>query len=194
MKNTGQMTVSSGSWSKTEINVLKFLGTFAFTVLMVLAAQLRIPLWFTPVPMTLQTFVAPLAGGFLGILCGTASIGLYLVLGLIGMPVFAESTGGWGFFYGPTVGFLFGLVIAPAIVGWARDSRKGNLGLLVALIAAHMVIYACGLTGFIWNTGASWSEGFAKAIVPFLPGDVLKISASYLVLVSYNHIRKIAHW
>lgn len=193
MKNPGQVTVDS-SWSKTEIAVLRLLGTIAFTFLTVLSAQLRIPLPFTPVPMTLQTFIVPLAGGFLGTLCGTASIGLYMILGLIGMPVFAAATGGLGFFYGPTVGFLFGLVLAPAVVGWARDSRKGNLGLLIALIIAHFVIYLCGLTGFVWNTGASWSEGFAKAVAPFLPGDLLKITASYLVLLSYNHFRKIARW
>jgi biotin transport system substrate-specific component len=190
MKENAQ-ALQTESWTRTEVYLLRFLGTAAFLFLMVLSAQVRIPLPFTPVPMTLQTFVAPLAGGFLGAFCGTASIALYLALGLAGIPVFAQATGGMQFFYAPTAGFLFGLVIAAAMVGWARDTRKSNPVLLISLIASHLVIYACGVAGFMVNTGVTWNEAFTKAVAPFVFGDILKLVASYFVLLSFNHFRKV---
>lgn len=193
MKASNETAIHPGSWSRTELLLLKFLGTAAFAVLAILSAQVRIPLPFTPVPMTLQTFVAPLAGGFLGATCGSISMLLYLAIGLAGAPVFAQASGGWQFLYAPTAGFLVGMVFAAAVVGRAKDSNKGNVMLLAALVAASILIYICGTLGFMLNTGAGWNEAFAKAVAPFLVGDTIKIAASYLLLVSYNHFRKVTH-
>lgn len=193
MSEPNEATIQSGSWSRTEVLIIKFLGTVAFAFLTILSAQVRIPLPFTPVPMTLQTFVAPLAGGFLGAGWGSASMLLYLALGLIGGPVFAQASGGLQFLYAPTAGFVIGMILAAAIVGLARDRKKNNVVLFAALVASHVVIFVCGTLGFMVNTGAGWNEAFAKAVAPFLVGDSLKIVASYLILISYNHFRKITN-
>ena len=166
------------------------LGMWAFAFLTVLSAQVRIPLPFTPVPMTLQTFIVPLAGGFLGAGWGSASILLYVLLGLLGFPVFAGAATGSQMFVAPTAGFLVGFVAAAAIVGIARDRKFNNLQMLLALIVSHVVILAFGYAGFLITTNATPQEAFAKAVLPFLAGDVLKIAASYLVLFSYIKFRK----
>ena len=192
MKETRETVITLESWSRAERLLLRFLGTVAFMFLAMLSAQVRIPLPFTPVPMTLQTFVAPLAGGFLGAACGSISMLMYLAFGLLGAPVFAQAAGGWQFFYSPTAGFLAGMVLAAWVMGRARNAARSNLQLLAALIGSHLLIFACGILGFMMNTGAGWNDAFAKAVAPFLFGDAIKITASYLVLISYYRFRKAA--
>src|SRR2546427_3722173 len=86
--------------------IAKVIGTLAFTLLTIVSAHIRIPLPFTPVPMTLQTFVVPLAGGFLGAAFGSLSMALYLALGMIGLNVFASAAPGLSFYLSPTSGYL----------------------------------------------------------------------------------------
>lgn len=189
MRESIEPILESG-WSRTEILLLKILGTAAFAFLTILSAQIRIPLPFTPVPMTLQTFVAPLAGGFLGAALGSGSMLLYLALGLLGAPVFAQATGGWEFVYAPTSGFLAGMILAAFVVGLVREKTKSRGMLLAGLVTAHVLIFACGISGFMMVLNTGFQEAFAKAVAPFLLGDVLKITASFLILISYDQLRK----
>jgi biotin transport system substrate-specific component len=179
-----ELAVQARSWSKTEGIALRALGAIALACLTILGAQVRIPLPFTPVPMTLQTFVVPLAGGFLGTFWGGASMLLYLVLGLTGLNVFAAASTGLGFFLAPTAGYLIGYFFAATLVGFTRDHFRSNGILLAALILSHIVIYSCGVLGLSWNAGMTGPEAFAKGVAPFLVGDTIKIAASYLVLLS----------
>ena len=190
MSEATRQSVHSGTWSRTELLLLKLLGTAAFTLLAVLSAHVRIPLPYTPVPMTLQTLIAPLVGGFLGAAFGSISMLLYVALGLLGAPVFAHATGGWQFLYAPTAGFLIGMIGAAWIMGLAHDRRMGNAGLIAMLFASNVLLFACGYLGFMWATHAGPQEAFTKAVAPFLVGDALKLTASYLALVSYNQLRK----
>ena len=183
-----EATFRVDGWNKAEGIALKAFGAIAFACLTILSAQIRIPLPFTPVPMTLQTFVVPLAGGFLGTLWGGASMLLYLGLGIVGLNVFASASGGLEFFLAPTAGYLVGYFFAATLVGLARDLSRSNLLLLAALVLSHIVIFVCGVVGLVWNAGMSGAEAFTKGVAPFLVGDSIKITASFLVLLSYRKL------
>jgi biotin transport system substrate-specific component len=188
MASMEEFTARSESWSKAEGGAFKLVGAAVFAFLTFLGAEVRIPLPFTPIPMTLQTFVVPLAGGFLGAVWGTASMILYLALGLFGLRVFAAAPAGIGFFSAPSAGYLLGYVFAAAIVGAAPKNRR--LLLLGSIILAHMVIFLCGILGLMWNARMGIAEAFAKGMAPFLIGDAIKIAASFLVLISFSMFRK----
>jgi biotin transport system substrate-specific component len=166
----------------SERLVLKITGTLAFTLLTVLSAHVRIPLPFTPVPMTLQTFVVPLAGGLLGLYWGALSMLLYIGLGAAGVHVFASANPGLTFFLAPTAGYLIGYVFAAGIVGWFREKSRSPILLLIALVVSNAVILICGVLGLMWNAGMSSTEAFAKGVAPFLVGDLLKLAACYAIL------------
>ena len=173
------------TWRGTERHALKLTGCIAFALLTAVSSQIRIPLPFTPVPMTLQTLIVPLAGGFLGAVWGGLSMILYLVLGALGLNVFAASTSGVSFLVAPTGGYLIGFVFAAILVGIVRDRTTGYIPLFLAVFLAHQLIFIFGMGGLILNMGMSVAEAFYKGVLPFLAGDLIKTAASYLILISY---------
>ncbi len=185
-----QAIITIQSWSRAEKILLKSFAAALFAFLTFLSAEVRIPLPFTPIPMTLQTFVVPLAGGFLGAAWGAGSMLLYMALGIAGLNVFAASSGGFGFFLAPSAGYVFGFVLSAMILGFVQYRTTKNSYLLAGLILSHFVILLCGFTGLMWNANMTAPVAFAKGVAPFLIGDVFKISASFVVLASYNRLRK----
>lgn len=145
-------------------------------------SQARIPLPFTPVPLTGQTFAVLLVGAALGAKRGLGSLSLYLALGALGLPFFAGGASGLTYMSGPTLGYLVGFVAAAALTGFLaeRGLDRRIPTALVAFIAGQAMIYVFGIA---WLTVLL---GFQKAIlaglVPFLLGDALKIGAAALAL------------
>jgi biotin transport system substrate-specific component len=143
-----------------------------------IAAQISLPLW--PVPITGQTFAVLLVGSALGALRGGLSLALYLVLGVVGLPVFADSGSG-SLFASPTGGFIVGYVFAAALTGWLaqRQWDRRFTGTLVSFAAGSLVIYAIGLPWlFAVLAGAGTEDPLAATIhgglLPFVIGDALK--------------------
>ncbi|HEY7526996.1 MAG TPA: biotin transporter BioY [Candidatus Limnocylindria bacterium] len=139
-----------------------------------LAAQISIPLPFTPVPITLQTFTVLLAGAALGPVRGSASMLLYLLVGVAGLGWFAEGRSGMAF---ASFGYIVGFVVAAGIVGvlarrGADRTVPGTIGLMVA---GNLVIYAIGLPWLMAALGVDLSKGLEYGVTPFLVGDALKI-------------------
>ncbi len=145
-------------------------------------AQVRIPLPFTPVPITGQTFAVLLVGAVLGSRRGATSLLLYLVQGMLGLPVFAGGASGLAYLLGPTGGYLFGFVIAACLVGLlaARGMDRRVPGALVAFLAGEMVIYLFGVAWLSVFLGIK--HAIAAGMVPFLIGDAIKLVAAGLVL------------
>lgn len=133
-----------------------------------LAAQVRLYLPFTPVPVTLQTGIVLLAGGLLGWRLGALSQGLYLGLAALGLPLLAGPA-----LLGPTGGYLLGFVLAAAIMGLACD-RLAAHGPLVGVVAGTLAIYACGTLWLSLLTGQSLLAALQLGVLPFVAGDVLK--------------------
>jgi biotin transport system substrate-specific component len=155
-----------------------------------LAAQVAIPLPFTPVPLTLQTFAVLLAGAALGSLRGVLAMSLYAVAGIAGVPWFAEGSSGFAM---PSFGYILGFIVAAGIVG--RIAEHGatltvwrTAGLMVL---GNLVIYAVGVTWLKYAIDVTWATALQLGVVPFLIGDVVKIAlAAGLLPLTWVGLRK----
>lgn len=141
-----------------------------------LAAQVSIPVPGSPVPITGQTFAVLLTAAALGPLRGLASQGLYLALGVVGLPVFAGAAHGPHVLFGASGGYLIGFLAAAAIVGAGarHGADRSPLRTLLLFALASAVIYLIGTAWLCLDTGMSASAGIAAGVTPFLPGDAAK--------------------
>jgi biotin transport system substrate-specific component len=132
------------------------------------------------VPLTGQTFGVLVVGGALGFRRGFAAVALYVLLGVIGLPFFAEGKGGFAIIWGATGGYLIGFMLAGALVGrlaelgWDRH-LGGALG---AMFLGEVVIYAIGLPWLKGVTGLSWEETIAVGLTPFIVWDLAKVAVA----------------
>ncbi len=156
-----------------------------FAMLLAFAAQVRVPLPWTPVPVTGQTFVVLLAGVLLGRNWGGFSVGLYAGAGALGAPVFAGLAGGLAVLTGPTGGYIAGFVVAAMFVGYAVRAFsvvRGVVGLAVLMLAANfLIIHGMGLLYLGYLTGAGLPELLWMGTIPFIAGDVTKALAAAVV-------------
>ncbi len=149
--------------------------------LTVVGSYLQIPLG--PVPIVLANLFVLLAGLLLGSRWGAVSIALYLLLGLIGLPVFAGGAGGPAALVGPTGGYLFGYLVAAFLTGLISESgRSGPLRDVLALIVGALSIYLLGIPWLKLSLGMSWSKTLAAGLLPFLVGDALKVAAAFAIV------------
>ncbi|MFP4056584.1 MAG: biotin transporter BioY [Candidatus Brocadiia bacterium] len=157
----------------TDRKQVAAVGAGAVVACLTLAAYARIPLPFTPVPITLQTFFVLVAGAGLGPQLGTVALSAYLVLGTLGLPLF---TGAW---LGPTTGYLVGFVAAGWLVGTLvrRSASASTPRIVVAMAAGTLVIYVFGAAWLAVLTG-DVRTALVAGVLPFLPGDVVKLAAA----------------
>lgn len=135
---------------------------------------------FSPVGITLGSFLLYLTGLLLGTRLGCISIGLYLCMGFVGLPVFSGYTAGAGVLLGPTGGFLPGYLLCVAIVGWfsGKTGRKKGIALFVAgMVVGTLILYITGTLWFcfVYGNGTSFREAAVACVLPFLPFDIVKI-------------------
>lgn len=141
-------------------------------------AFIIIPLPGSPVPVTFQLLFTFLAGGLLGSKAGFYSQVIYLMLGIAGLPVFAGGTGGIGVLFGPTAGYIYGFLIAGYISGLGE---KNLLHKLIFNLIGLISVYLTGTIGLMLNTGLGLVKAFSTGVLPFIPGDLLKVGlAAYL--------------
>jgi biotin transport system substrate-specific component len=154
-----------------------------FSLLIAVSAQVAIPLPFTPVPVTLQTFAVLLTGCLLGSGRGALAVILYIAEGSFGLPFFSGGTAGIAHLLGPTGGYLVGCV-ASAFAAGILSERKAlkPAGLFITLVAADIVVYVPGLAWLSVFTGVG--KAVALGFVPFVIGDALKIAAAWSILVA----------
>lgn len=159
------------------------------TLLITICAKINVPVW--PVPVTLQSFaIATLAAAF-GMRIGVATVGLYLLQGAFGLPVFATG-GGLAYLVGPTGGFLLGFLVLAAIVGFAADRGASDkpLTLFATMVAAEALLLVLGFVWLLTLSGqAGWidqnnvvASAFAGAIQPFIVWDILKMALAALTV------------
>ncbi|WP_182353971.1 biotin transporter BioY [Flaviflexus huanghaiensis] len=153
------------------------------TASVALAAQIIIPLGFTPVPLSLATFAVILTGAALGPAKGALSLGLYMALGLAGAPVFADGGSGWvAASFGYIVGYVLAAAAAGALADRGFDRTVGGTALLV--LACSALIYSIGLPWLMVATGADLGSGLQMGVLPFLIGDAIKGLAAMALLPS----------
>jgi len=140
-----------------------------------LAAQVSIPLPFTPVPISLQTLTVLLAGAALGPIRGGMGMLLYLVAGMVGVPWFSEQRSGFDF---PSFGYILGFVLAAIVVGAMarRGADRTVIGAVALMVLGNLVIYALGVAWLANSLGVDLPKALELGAVPFLVGDGLKIA------------------
>lgn len=148
-----------------------------FAALTAIFSQIALPLPFTPVPINLATAAIFLAGALLGSTWGTASQGVFILLGLAGLPVFAKFQSGFGALFGPTGGFIIGYAAAAFIIGILLKGNCASFWKNAAAMAAGLL--ACYALGTLWFMAVTQRELLAAltaCVFPFLPGDAVKIA------------------
>ena len=165
--------------------LVMFIGSIALT----LSAKLKIP--FYPVPMTMQTFVVLFLGIAFGYKIGVASVGLYLLEGIIGIPVFSNSPEkgvGLIYFTGPTMGYLIGFLIATFFAGYL-NLKKNIFIIFIKLTMSVSIIY---LLGILWlGTLIGWDKPIVQlGVTPFILAEFFKICLLTLLTKIIINLRK----
>jgi biotin transport system substrate-specific component len=155
-------------------DVLLVVGGAGFVAL---AAQVSIALPFTPVPITGQTFAVVLVGAGLGAVLGLASLGLYLFVGALGAPVYADGKHGWDVLTGPTGGYIVGFVLAAGLTGYLAQRRwdRRFSSAVAAMLTGNVVIYLVGLPWLAEQIDAELEGTLEAGLYPFVVGDLLKL-------------------
>ncbi len=163
------------------VSVLLVVGAAALTAL---AAQWVIPLPFTPVPITGQTFAVLLTGAALGMKLGAAGQALYVGAGALGIGVFAGGRGGWDVVTGATAGYLIGFVVAAGLVGYMAERRQDRTfsTMFTAFVLGSAVIYLFGVVGLMIVADMGLNEAIVAGVVPFVIGDIIKAAAAGVLL------------
>ncbi len=149
-----------------------------FGALTAIGSFMVIPL--QPLPITLQTLFTGLAGALLGGYTGALSQIIYVLLGVIGLPVFAGGKAGIGTLFGPTGGYLIGFIVGAYVIGKIVEARKepGLAWIALALVAGNLVIYTLGTLQLSVVTHFSLLKSLMVGVVPFLIGDLLKLATA----------------
>ena len=165
--------------------LISFIGTIALTV----SAKIKIP--FYPVPMTMQTFVVLFLGISFGYKIALTTVGLYLIEGLIGLPVFSNSPEkgvGFVYFTGPTMGYLIGFLFSTFFAGYL-DLKTNIIMIFLKLLFAVTFIYILGL---VWlGLLIGWDKPiFQLGVFPFLLAELFKILLLTILANKFNKFRK----
>ncbi len=166
----------------------------AGTLFVAACAHVSVPLFFTPVPLTLQPFAVLVLGVLLGPRMAFATLAAYLVEGAAGLPVFAPGAvalSGLAHLLGPTGGYLLAYPVAAALIAslWRRSG--GKFGWALASVAAgDVLILAAGAAWLAMWTHGSAATVFAEAVLPFLPGEALKVAAAAGIATGANRLRR----
>ncbi|MDK1018592.1 MAG: biotin transporter BioY [Actinomycetota bacterium] len=177
-------TIASVLVPRTAVSTIALMIGFAlFTAL---AAQIRFYLPGTPVPITAQTFAVLLSGAVLGSRSGAGSQLIYWLMGAIGLPVFAQTSGGWAVATGATFGYLLGFIVAAWVVGTLAE-RGGDRSVRTAIpafLAGNAIIYLFGVPWLMLSVPSidTLAAALAAGLAPFVVGDLIKIVGAGLAL------------
>ena len=184
MTTTYAPTIAGVVFPRTRVATATLM--IGFALLTALAAQVRLPVPGTPVPITGQTFAVLLAGAALGSWAGAGSQAIYWALGAIGLPFYTEASGGWAAATGATAGYLVGFIAAAWVVGALaeRGQDRNVWSAIPAFLAGNAVIYAFGVTWLYLTVEAitTTTEALSAGLTPFVVGDLIKILLAGVLL------------
>ena len=152
-----------------------------FAALTAILAQISIPLPITTTPFTLQIFAVAMTGLILGSKCGFISILIYLLLGAIGIPVFANFSGGAAVLLGPTGGYLLGFPIMSFIIGYIKEKTASKIVVILGMMLGLILDYTTGTLIFSILTGNTIYQSIIYCVAPFIITDLIKIGFAYII-------------
>ncbi|EYE89369.1 bioY protein [Fervidicella metallireducens AeB] len=165
--------------TRFSLKEITLIGVFA--ALTCILAQISIPIPFSPVPITLQVFAVCISAVILGKKLGTMSQVIYILLGVVGTPVFAGFSGGLDKILGPTGGFILSFPVMAFIIGSFVERKQSFLNTFIALIISLFVCYLIGTLQLSFIMKLSIEKALSLAVIPFIPLDLLKIIAAALL-------------
>lgn len=162
--------------------IIRMTTAALMTALTAVSAYLVIPIG--PVPITMQSGVVLAAGALLGSRWGAMSQGVYIALGLVGIPVFAGGRSGPGILLSPTFGYLLGFIAAAFVTGWHLERRDNPtiIHIIAGMLAGQAALYVIGLAylyfnlNFVLGQPTTPAEVLAFGLIPFLPFDAVKLA------------------
>ncbi len=160
------------------------LAVLALTCALLLgvAASVRIPLPWTPVPITLQTFVLYLSAALLSRHYATQMATWYLVLGLAGLPLFSGGSAGWGVLVGPRGGYLVGFILAATLIGYLQKRVTNYWSQVAVFFLASVVIFIFGASWLSFSMHLGFQQSLVAGVLPFIPGDIAKVLTAAAIL------------
>lgn len=167
--------------------ICRIIGVTAFVILTTLGAFIRIPLPFTPVPITLQTFFVLLSGAFLGSRLGATAQISYMALGVSGLSLFTSSGSGLLYILGPTGGYILGFVVAAIFIGKFIKYANNFFYALAVFCAADIILLGCGTLWLKILFNYSLAKSLFIGFLPFLAGDLFK---AILACAVYSKLQK----
>jgi biotin transport system substrate-specific component len=172
--------------SHTDLKRMVFAALFAS--LTAVGAYVKIPLPFTPVPVTMQVFFVLLAGSMLGSRWGTISMVVYLLLGLAGFPVFAGGSSGMGVLFGPTGGYLAGFIFAAFGIGKLSEIlvQHGLLKNILCMTLGLCIIYLLGAFRLMSVADLTFQQTIVAGVLPFIIGDLASLLLAALIATRYE--------
>ena len=190
----GRPTIADRLFSRTI--ALDLVLVAAGAALTSIAAQIAIPLW--PVPVTMQTLAVLLVGVSLGAVRGALSMVLYAVLGIVGLPVFSDSSSGFSVIAGPTGGYIVGFIFAAGFTGWLahRQWDRKVLRSIFAFLGGTVVVFAIGLPWLAYALGALGAPNDLNSVLqaglyPFIVGGIVKaLLAAGIMAMAWRAIER----
>ncbi len=183
-------TSSSKTISNSKVSIYQMAAAALMTALMCALGPLSIPIG--PVPISLTNFVIYIAIYLLGTKSGTISYCLYLLIGMVGLPVFSAYSGALSKLAGPTGGYLIGFIPMAVICGiFIRNNRRKTLLPILGMVIGTITAYFFGTVWFIYQTKCNVWYALTTCVFPFLIGDAVKILLSSKIGPAiYNALNK----
>ncbi|OPY30069.1 MAG: BioY family protein [Methanocella sp. PtaU1.Bin125] len=169
--------------SRQSSYVRKMVYASLFAALTAAAAWISIPIPLSPLPVTLQTLFTMLSGAVLGPYFGVLAMIVYVLLGLIGLPVFAAGQSGPGVLFGPWGGYLIGFVFGAAVTGLIAGAKEkpGLAWLCMAMAVGDIVVYVFGVAQLALILQITLDKAILIGFFPFVPGDILKLAIATVI-------------
>jgi biotin transport system substrate-specific component len=186
------ISIMSGTASRPVVWVRNIGVVLAGSALLAICAHISLPLYFTPVPLSLQTFAVLLLALLLSPRLAAGTMIAYLAEGALGLPVFAPTPvmPGLAHLLGPTGGYLMSYPMVAALIAFLwRRIHRGVAGAAFSAAVGVVVILSCGALWLNAFTHAGFSIVLASAVLPFIPGELLKITAAALIACGLRHSR-----
>jgi biotin transport system substrate-specific component len=171
--------VNSNNLSDSPVRKMVYAALFASMT--AVGAYISIPVGM--VPVTLQTLFVILAGAVLGARWGMLSMFIYVLLGIVGLPVFSGGSSGLGVLAGPTGGYIIGFILAALVIGYLFENfqNRSIAGMVAIFLVGMIAIYVPGYFQLMYVASLGVQESFALGVAPFIPGAAIKIAAATII-------------
>jgi len=178
-------------WTRPSALASETLLLAGASLLVALCARFTLPLPGTPVPLTLQNFAVILVGLLLGARRGAVALGLYLLEGAAGLPVFNPTgPGGLAQLLGPTGGYLISYPLVAFVAGWLSRRNPGFFPALRAAVVAELLLFAAGISWLMILLHVPFARAAAFGLYPFVFAEIMKVMGAAAIAVRWQRVRQ----